>query len=884
MTTESGDLGLTDLESPAPQLHLYSKYSAPGIAWAPNSRRLAFVEQFPGEAPQLWILDPETGREARPITDGHDWKGQPIWLDDYTVAYLSARGAEYLRVWKIHVIERKPELLLDRGTDITRLYGCSEGGPFAYQSRESGSAELWFVAGAESVPRRLTHDRRGYAPIEAPAALAPGGSRLVYATPGEQGGFELVWIDPAAPDEKQTLKLETLPASLVMPGAERLLAVAGPRLIEWRPPWGMLSDDLDESEWNGVPLGPVAGCGGEGLAVGLDGNIPLVLRKGLDLDDAQWQVRRPEDLIWLARQLAEAGELKQARNRLLDLWDDAQPGSRVRLPIAVALGEIERKRGKISRAQRWLERAIEEAGPESIEAEALWLERAALAAFEAGSASSSAELLATMPAGVRAQPLSEWIAQLNAPAVARPVAEGWREIGRWVRTGQSTHAVDTLYRIVALEGWTAPTLTGLQMTLEGEFEPLRRIQASEAYPAEPMLLDPGFIQLVLEAASRRELDGFSIDAVTNMLLFTWIEGGRLEAARSLVMLDLDGAAVAMDYPMELRAFLMAEETDRWQELAVTKVLLSEGPEAVLERDLTQPAERLWLRLAQAKAAIIDGDARPAMTAVDDAQTQLNRIGGGRLTRQDIVAARFWIELFHAKIFEQEGQWDAAIDSYRRSLLVMSLCPQNWDIAPFEVERMIELLGEGRADSDALVSYLRVMRGLGDPLVNPSHESDTVSAALENLNVLEQFLSEPWLKPHLAYARAMCLSVTGRNWEALYYLRAARGLNPHRALLQRILLEEAALRDSFDQHELAAGLLDGVLARAQSTSVRASAILARLQSRMGCGMVALAAADLEKTLEHEEMPPAWRDWLYWQVGQTAEARHNDFELSTIEELD
>ena len=127
----------------------------------------------------------------------------------------------------------------------------------------------------------------------------------------------------------------------------------------------------------------------------------------------------------------------------------------------------------------------------------------------------------------------------------------------------------------------------------------------------------------------------------------------------------------------------------------------------------------------------------------------------------------------------------------------------------------------------------------------------------------------WLEPYLEFSLGMCHSQAGRRAQALDALARARGMNPPVMLLQRILMEEAANRDSQGQHALAARLYDRVLTLDLPVPMLGIALLNSQQAQAACGMLTQPTRQMAERMEALDLPRRWRDWLWLQSGTPSE---------------
>jgi hypothetical protein len=384
-------------------------------------------------------------------------------------------------------------------------------------------------------------------------------------------------------------------------------------------------------------------------------------------------------------------------------------------------------------------------------------------------------------------------------------------------------------------------------------------------------MDQPEFQVSLLVILRRHMKGGpTASEINSLLLGQWVRQGDFSSARELVRNSLSESEEAIpEYQEMLRRFLVIEEADRWTQRAVTDVLLEKDIADSLAERLTQPEDRLTLRLAQVKKALIEGEpsrAQAWLTDVKALEAQVPPADG-----EDAFArtqTTFLLDLFRAKVAERNRRWPEAIQNYQAGQKLMDTVPGSWEVSPFDAAFMSELLQVGAAhDADLLRSYLGILRGAGDPLVNPSHTPQVVEVGLANLATLRKASApDAWFQPYLNYTQGLYRSLTKRTWWALYYLNLARNQNPPPALLRRILFEEAAVRDTIGQHALAARLYQKIYTMPGTPAAqRALAIQAGVQSEAACGAVKSPDVRLRELLKNDKLSKKWKEWLWMQQG-------------------
>jgi hypothetical protein len=365
-----------------------------------------------------------------------------------------------------------------------------------------------------------------------------------------------------------------------------------------------------------------------------------------------------------------------------------------------------------------------------------------------------------------------------------------------------------------------------------------------------------------------------------LLLQQWTTQGDLQSARELVRSDLERAAgPLLPYADMLQQTLLNEETDRWMRRLAAEVLFAPEIEALLETRLTDPAAALTLKLARIKAALLEGkprdpqplllEARNMLVEQEASQAETTQTTTTSLAATQPVQAQnaFLLDLFAAKMAEGERRFTQARAAYLACLERMRLTPANWDAYAHEVVKQLALLEAGAADEDALASYLRVMRGMGDPLLSPARDTMTLQVASSNLRMLLRYNAPAWLRPSLLASIGTCAAIGGDSATAAEYLRRAREMPCSDGILQRILLEEAAARDGLGQHALAARLYARIVAMVRLPDpVRANALLAQAQAEAAGGQTPDFAQRLDELAKATVLDDNWSHWLHLQAGE------------------
>ena len=868
LTTSQHELGVLDLQRDEPP-RVFSHQVGDGLAWSTDSQKLVYIDNPEAGPSALMLLDAAQGRAEALLRDPA-WKAQPAWLADGRIAYLSDAESDHAGVWVFDPRKRAAARLMQRDADVSRLWVAPAGDQLIFQTIDSGASELWCWRLADGKIIQLTQDKPNAPATETGLAFAADGAHAAYCAQYPDR-TELVWQDLGSGEVIDRLPLAQ-PATLAVTGDGRVAAGQGTDLVLWQPRARWWQSSVSKVGWNAMALRVLAPLGERGLTLVLNQNVVLLAKSAGNPDGGRLQARRVEDLLALAYPLAQNGRLSAARNLLEGIESRVAKGSRDEYLVAMAFSQLERMQGRWRLADQWIARALRAAEPGGAEEEAAWLERLALAAFNAQDRPLANWIVQKLPAGVDEAALATWSRRLLENPNSRTAA-AWTEIDNRFRNGDDAVVAHLVYK--ALEGNNPSTtsLQGVAMLLGGDLEPLGEVAEYGQHRLDALMGQPEF-QVALLGIIRRNLHGGpSLSELSSLLFAQWVRQGDFSSARELVRASLKNSVQALtEYQEMLRRFLVIEEIPRWLQRAVTDVLLQRDIADSLADRMSTPDEKLVLRLAQAKKAIIDGEPQTARAWLAEAQTlqgKLESPDGDPAAAFERAQLTFLIHLFRAKVAERERHWLDATRAYEECLKLMNTTPGAWDVSAFEVGYMAELIRIGAArDPDLLRSYLEIVRGTGDPLINPSHVPATLQVGLSNLATLRRVASDPWLLPYLSYTEGLYYSLGGQSWRALGLLQRARALGPAPALLRRILLEEAAVRDNLGQHNVAAQLYRRIFDSDAPASQRASALQAAIESEAASGAIAAPTDRLKQMLKDVPLTPKWRAWLGQQFGVDA----------------
>lgn len=165
----------------------------PGVrshpTWSPDAGRIAFAASLPGEDPDLWILDVETGDLTR-VTRSPERETEPSWSPDgERLAFVAPGAGGRADLWTVGV----DGLGLRRLTDSA---GEDEGHPAWSGDRAllydvAGGGSRWVARlDLESGTRTALTDPARHGDVGEPAPT-PDGTGLVVVRPDASGGSDL---------------------------------------------------------------------------------------------------------------------------------------------------------------------------------------------------------------------------------------------------------------------------------------------------------------------------------------------------------------------------------------------------------------------------------------------------------------------------------------------------------------------------------------------------------------------------------------------------------------------------------------------------------------------------------------------------------------------
>lgn len=865
VVTDAGQLGLMALNSNFATLRLFSTHALPHLAWSPDSQQLAFVEQLPARQPAIWLLDRATGKRHGPLVKDPAWKGDLDWLDPQTLAFRTNRQADYSTVWAVDVSSRHLRRLVDMGENVEHLWAPSRSdGGLVISSRRAGRLHLWYWSPQVEQPRLLTG--AGVPKFAPPGfvSFSADGRHLAYTTKSDMA-VGVAWMDLDHPASVSTRSFRHSILALNILGDGRVAVTEPNGVVLWRPNAHWFQWSARHISWEQLPLVPIHRWRQKGLVAALNRSALLFAQDANHLETGRIFARDIVDLLQLIPPMVRSRRVGEARRHLAS-WlqsipSDTHPDA---WHLFVAQAYLDRHAKQFDAAQHHLARAITLAPSHSPLRRQLLLEQLALSLFDQSDPQSTRQLIRATETMTRHSPLVNWITHLlntTPPDLRRQ----WERLGAHIRQDRPQAAASTIHRILSDHEISTHTLEGLSLITEGAFEPVQPPGMPKLDYMPRLLKEPAFQLALLGAAQQAHQLDYPAAYPVDLLFEHWVRSGWIDMARHLVRKDLSNHLhTGIDWGEMLLQFIQTEEFEPWVEDGVTRVLLTGELAPLVEAYLDRPSQQCVLQLARAKAALLAGDLAEVTRALNRFHAQTSR----SITREaPNTYLTYLARLFQAKMHERAGRWQQAINAYQRCLELIERNPGYWDIECFEILMQVGLLEQGgQTDPELLRTYLITIRGMGEALVNPTHDPATVQSALTNLQTLRRISSDAWLRPYLAYLEGYCHSIRHRPAPALYWLRQARRMDPPPTLRQRILLEEAALHSLLHHHQLAAQRYEQLLGQAGLPDpICAVALQGLIQAKTASGMIRSPQNQLAALLRQTTLSERWQAWLEIQFG-------------------
>jgi Tol biopolymer transport system component/DNA-binding winged helix-turn-helix (wHTH) protein len=127
-------------------------------AISPDGQKVAFYVWRSGMPGSVWLMDAD-GKNPSPLSAVASGTGTPGWLSSNEVTYLTYQQDDVATLSSTNLKTgiQRPLFQLKADMDFTRL--SPDGKQFAYNSRASGTINIWKVALENGQPRQLTFDK-----------------------------------------------------------------------------------------------------------------------------------------------------------------------------------------------------------------------------------------------------------------------------------------------------------------------------------------------------------------------------------------------------------------------------------------------------------------------------------------------------------------------------------------------------------------------------------------------------------------------------------------------------------------------------------------------------------------------------------------------------
>jgi hypothetical protein len=803
----------------------------------------------------LWITPLLGAPAAAPLSADPDWKADPAWLDARRLVYLSDRDARRVGVWQYDLATGRAARLFDDDADVSAIWMSPVAGEFVYRSSAGGSPDLWLWWGPNRPQVRLTRDPSGRPALEEAFAFSPDGQTAAFISRRPEQS-EVVLFDMVGHEAIARVTTPAPAKHLTVLSPQEALIELGGGLYRWRP-GRRAGDALSERiDWGGVEISGLRRLGADRWALVADGRLLLVADRLDRLDRSTVYARGREEMAFIALAILERGDERTARATVEQLWTEASRSPESVAPIGALRGWLERRRGRFEAADRRLEEVLNRLGADD-DAAPLWLERLSIGLFERADKGEYWRVKGRAPAPLAERALVRWMEDLLERDDPFAV-DYWRDLATAARARDWPRAAEAALRVVETDAASRFHRRGFALLLRGEFEPLAAVAPSFPLGSsmEALYEQPAFQEALLRLADADLDEDFTRAELRGQLLLRWAELNQRRAARALAAVDLrDPDGPTLDYLDMLDRFLDPEEQERWMERAVGDVFLDDDLAAMLEARMTDPRQRLVFRLAQAKDALIDGDARTLDAALVEIDLEIEAV---EALEDDPVDARLLLlaRLYAAKRDERRRDWDGARRGYDAAFEILDRHPRDWGVVAFDLSWARAALDFAPKDDELLHLYLQIGRGLGDPLVNPSHDEATLATGLSNIHTLRPFAEAEWIGLHLDYLEAGILFELGHVEEALLLAERAAAEAAPAELRRRAIFELAAIRGSLGQHRLAGLHLSDLADLKPAAPQLAATLAARAQAEVESGLAASLQGRLRELCRQYDLEERW----------------------------
>ncbi|MBN1867358.1 hypothetical protein JW916_08700 [Candidatus Sumerlaeota bacterium] len=793
-----GTLSVFHTRSRKTALLLTNRIRGENVAWRPGTHELALALDR-GQGWDIWLLDVDTEKEER-LTRHPALDASPQWIDGGdTLVFVTYRSGS-ADLFQMNMTDRVAVPLVEKEYDQWQPLAQPGGNAVAYLSLETERVSLW-ICDPDQPPFRI-------------ADFDPLGRFLESVDfAWDRQGKSLLYVDDASnPNRLHAFDFGERRDRLLSESAE----IRRPALDEKR---GRLFYDSPEGlirhRWKGRPFQGRSGreiLTFDGLALsrptlGCQGRRPL-----LAVTLAQGRIaalgRAPDgpffplgenmtDRMLLAEEWSDIGRLGSALRIYRDsmkLASDADEIAAIHVRRAAAF----RKAGRYDDALEELRQVAKSTEATIAPGEILALQGEILL-FEVGdTALASATLGAAIRESTDGLPAAEEalaILETGKPSLIESYVEAHRALRR-----DDIEACLDAARTFAQEEPASPRVRDAVLSLLNDpyRDEILNPEEAERFDRRKYRERIAEILILLDRAAQTGAGSPSvgdpeIDRLRESLLQILLDTRRLAEARAVALRLLASkgpdAFAAKDF---LDRYLDPEGHTRIEHALLAKVLASpEVAPALEERFQDDTVARTMLSLAHTKSALLEGDFESSRRSLDKALASFEDFYSEEF-RSEIADLQVYLYLFEAKYYEGQSLWDAAAKSYLHALALAhrhvpdrtKLC-LDLDLALSEVTLKL-------APDDARKRMQAILRGMGDPLLNPTIDDEQLLTVARNLRQLATQPDGAMLEPFLLFHMGAGLMQAGRFHQAARCLDQSLALDPPPALRAAVHWYRASL--------------------------------------------------------------------------------------------
>lgn len=292
------------------------------------------------------------------------------------------------------------------------------------------------------------------------------------------------------------------------------------------------------------------------------------------------------------------------------------------------------------------------------------------------------------------------------------------------------------------------------------------------------------------------------DRLTEELVFALMGAHQFEQAQDYAAAMIQRSGVeALGLEDFLEFYIEADRTARREYDLLNRLLLTRRMIRLIMPQLTGDSEaQARLALARIKMELLEGNLDIVRDLLVETTDLFHRVPREAFT-PEVASLQTYLYLYAAKRHERLGNWSSAAQNYATALqLLEKYMPSNL--------RLYFLIGAAHAEAeaahkraDAIHRMQIVLRGMGDPLLNPTIEPGQLRIGARNLN---QILISPEtsdIEAFLLYHLGCTLARAERPHAACHMLDRALLCQPPPALRRAILWEKSVLYEITENHYL-----------------------------------------------------------------------------------